>query len=163
MTTDQHNDAVQVRQLELTDRLVYQRFLQAIELADIRSRILGGAVKVEAAPIDDLLTVNGKYGTAYGALLHTGELLGVARLAPTRAKPSEFEFAILVRTDHKRRGIGRALMQFIIEQAKQQGYCLLVAETLRVNVALRSLAGSFGFQASTGDDVDLVHLTLNLS
>ena len=49
------------------------------------------------------------------------------------------------------------------QKAKQQGYLVMVAETLRENEALKALASGFGFTSSAGDDVGLIHLTLRLT
>lgn len=72
------------------------------------------------------------------------EALGVARFS---GDPDNHvaEFAIAVRTDWKRHGLGHLLMACLIRQAQQRGIDRLVGEVLPENAAILQLCREFGF------------------
>src|SRR6185295_209454 len=72
------------------------------------------------------------------------EILGVARIAadPDNARA---EFAVSVRSDLKGHGLGRLLMQRIIEIARARGIACIEGEILRENVGMQALAKELGF------------------
>ena len=55
------------------------------------------------------------------------------------------EFAVAVRSDLKRRGIGRLLMTRILDHARARGIGEVTGSILRENVAMVALARDFGF------------------
>jgi acetyltransferase len=72
-------------------------------------------------------------------------ILAVVRLA---ADPDNIraEFAIVVRSDLKRRGIGRLLMTRLIEYARGRGLEEIFGEVLRENVAMLGLCKEMGLR-----------------
>ena len=72
------------------------------------------------------------------------ETLGVGR---TVCDPDvvEAEFALLVRSDLKGRGLGSLLLQLLIEHARSRGIARLVGVILRENGAMLQLAHAMGF------------------
>ena len=84
------------------------------------------------------------------------ETLGVVR-AITDADNLTTEFAIVVRSDLKRRGLGRLLMNKIIAYARSRGTARMVGSILRDNRGMLALADAFGFRRrpSTGKVVDV--------
>ncbi len=74
-----------------------------------------------------------------------GDILGVVRLA-TDPDNIQGEFAILVRSDLKRRGIGTLLLTRIVDYARARGVATVFADVLRENEAMLSLAKTFGFR-----------------
>jgi acetyltransferase len=76
------------------------------------------------------------------------ELVAVVHLA---ADPDNerAEFAILVRSDLHRRGIGRLLMTRLIEYGRSRKLTEIVGHVLRENVAMLGLCGSLGFEIET--------------
>jgi acetyltransferase len=71
------------------------------------------------------------------------ETLGVVR-AVTDPDNVQAEFALLVRSDLKRQGLGRLLLARIIEYLRSRGTQRMVGEVMAENVAMRALVGSFG-------------------
>lgn len=74
-------------------------------------------------------------------------LLAVSRLA---SDPDNFraEFAIVVRSESHRRGIGRLMMMRLIQYARDRGLSELVGIILAENYAMLALCGELGFQFS---------------
>jgi acetyltransferase len=75
---------------------------------------------------------------------HEQGFLGIVRLA---ADPDNIraEFAVLVRSDLKGRGLGRMLMDHLISFARKRGIQTLFGEVLRENTVMLSLCRDLGF------------------
>ncbi len=70
--------------------------------------------------------------------------LGVAR-AMTRPDNTSAEFAVAVRSDMKRLGLGRILMDKIIRYCRERGTNRIVGQALKENVGMKELAAAVGF------------------
>ncbi len=89
------------------------------------------------------------------------ETLGVARVIFDPDNVSA-EFAIIVRSDLKGKGLGRILMKRLVQYCRDRGTQEIVGETLSYNKALIALVREFGFQASRSVENDTTHLVLDL-
>jgi acetyltransferase len=90
------------------------------------------------------------------------ELLAVVHLAADPDK-ERAEFAILVRSDLHRRGIGRLLMTRLIEYARTRGLVEIFGHVLRENVAMLGLCGLLGFEIETNAEApEAVRVRLRL-
>ncbi|MEZ5557787.1 MAG: bifunctional acetate--CoA ligase family protein/GNAT family N-acetyltransferase [Pseudomonadales bacterium] len=90
------------------------------------------------------------------------DIYGVARLS---ADPDleRAEFAIIVRHDAAGLGLGKQLLQRLIDYARGRGLEVLWGITLRENTRMRTLARRLGFsEAPMADDSTLTRLTLEL-
>ncbi|MFN0038937.1 MAG: GNAT family N-acetyltransferase [Burkholderiales bacterium] len=76
------------------------------------------------------------------------EILGVAR-AVTDPDNLRAEFAIVIRSDLKGRGMGHCLLQKLIRYTRERGTRQLVGEAMADNHAMLSLARVCGFQTRT--------------
>jgi acetyltransferase len=98
------------------------------------------------------------------AIAHeTREGLGIVRITadPDNAKA---EFAIIVRTNWKRHGLGQLLMRRIIEIAGARGIKMIEGSILRDNTAMIDLCTHLGFAvANLPDDPAIVRATLPIS
>jgi acetyltransferase len=74
-----------------------------------------------------------------------GETLGVAR-AVSEPDGERAEFAIIVRSDWKGRGLGHALLEKLIRYCRQRGLRQLVGQILPENRPMLELASSLGFR-----------------
>jgi GNAT superfamily N-acetyltransferase len=90
------------------------------------------------------------------------ETLGVVRAV---ADPDNIcaEFAIIVRSDIKRKGIGDLLMRKMIDYLRLRGTRTVVGETLPYNNALLQLAFRFGFKLDPATAEDTLRLALPLN
>ncbi len=86
---------------------------------------------------------------------------GIVRLAadPDRERA---EYAVLVRSDLKGQGLGRALMQALIDYATAQGIGELYGSVLSENVTMLDLAERLGFQRTGSPDPEIVEVRLPL-
>ena len=90
------------------------------------------------------------------------DILGVGRIA---ADPDLecAEYAVLVRSDLKGKGLGWGLMQHIVAYARSIGLKRITGEVLRENVTMLRMAERLGFRATRDvDDPSTVHLSLAL-
>lgn len=92
----------------------------------------------------------------------SGAIAGVARLH--RLPDGSGEFAALVRSDLKGQGLGRELMERLVESARVFGVAAVVGLILPENVGMLSLARQLGFSLQRHpDDPGLVVARLDLA
>jgi acetyltransferase len=72
------------------------------------------------------------------------------------------EFGALVRSDLKGHGLGRAMMEMLIDYAGRQGLRELFGSVLRENTTMLALCHELGFVEAAGDEPRLLHVTLPL-
>ncbi len=84
-------------------------------------------------------TVPGQNGDASGR-----ELLAITRLT-RRPGTQDGEFAVLIRDDCQRQGLGTALVSKLIEVARAEGIKRLIGEILPENAGMKRLAEKLGF------------------
>lgn len=72
------------------------------------------------------------------------------------------DFAIVVRSELKGRGLGRLLLQSIIDYARRRGIGELRGETLSGNLRMQQLARDLGFQLKSGAERGTIALCLAL-
>jgi acetyltransferase len=92
----------------------------------------------------------------------SGELMGVVRL---HSDPDHRtgEYAILLRSDLKGRGLGWALMEVIIEYARKDGLQRIRGDVLRENTVMLKMCQQLGFDIrSDKDDPDIQIVSLDL-
>jgi acetyltransferase len=100
---------------------------------------------------------------AFIALDTGGEMLGVARLM---ANPDldTGEYAVLVRSDVKGRGLGWALMVHLIDWARATGLQTITGDILRENATMVGMARDLGFSVGAApDDPSILRATLRMT
>ena len=92
----------------------------------------------------------------------SGELAGVVRLHSDSIYETG-EYAILLRSDLKGRGLGSALMQLLIEYAKSEGLKQIYGQVLRENTTMVAMCRNLGFKVDPDpSERDLFLVTLPL-
>jgi L-amino acid N-acyltransferase len=84
-----------------------------------------------------------------GAVTESGELLGFASYGTFRAWPAykySVEHSIYVAAEHRGKGVGRQLLQQVIDEAGAQNYHVLIGGIDSQNAASIHLHRQFGFQ-----------------
>jgi RimJ/RimL family protein N-acetyltransferase len=90
------------------------------------------------------------------------EILGVVRLYFGAIRETG-EYAILLRSTLKGRGLGWALMQLIIEYARSEGLKRITGQILQENSVMLKMCRELGFEVRTDvEDRGLVDVTLTL-
>jgi protein lysine acetyltransferase len=88
-------------------------------------------------------------------------IVGVARYARDRSRPSAAHIAFAVADELHGLGIGTMLTELIVQRARENGYELLIATTLWDNRPARALLRRLGFRARASDQ-GIVDLELSL-
>ena len=97
---------------------------------------------------------------AFDAVTH--ELVGVVRLH-SDSLYANGEYAVLLRSDLKGRGLGWSLMQMIIEYARSEGLTHVSGEVLRENTTMLAMCRGLGFDVkSNPHERDVCNVTLKL-
>ena len=92
----------------------------------------------------------------------SGETLGVVRLHIDSSREAG-EYAILLRSDLKGRGLGWTLMQLIIEYAKSEGLRRIYGEILKENFVMLKMCRELGFKVTTdAEDRGVYDVTLDI-
>ena len=152
-----------IRPIRPEDADLYPRFLERTEPEDMRLRFLVPMRTLSRQMLVRLTQLDYDRDIAFVALeRHSGDLAGIVRYS---AEPDGdvAEFAILVRSDLKGRGIGRALMNQLIDYARSEGIGQLYGHVLRENDAMFGFCRSLGFSFSdVPDDAMMIRAELPL-
>jgi acetyltransferase len=154
---------VLIRPVRPEDEGLYERFFQHVSKDDMRLRFFGPIKDTGHAFIARLTQID--YGRAMALLAidqASGELMGVVRL---HCDPDHLtgEYAILLRSDLKGRGLGWALMEVIIEYARSDGLRRIRGDVLRENTVMLRMCQELGFDIRTDQDdpgIQIVSLDL---
>jgi acetyltransferase len=154
-----------IRPIRPADEHLYGTFIAKLSPEDIRFRFLSPQKEFSHKFIARFTQIDYARAMAFVALSpNQEELLGVARLA---ADPdyTGAEYAIIVRSDLKNRGIGWELMRHLICYAESEGLRDLHGTVLATNERMLKMCQALGFDiAPDPEDVGLsrVHLKLPL-
>lgn len=129
---------------------------------DVRMRFLGGVKEFPHIMAARLSQIDYHREMAFVALNDLEEIVGVVRII---ADPDNevAEYAIMVRSDMKGRGLGYGLMSEILAYARRQGLKKIYGDVLRENQPMLRVAEDLGFTVRAGsDDPSLVRVDLEL-
>ncbi|MBM3340609.1 MAG: bifunctional acetate--CoA ligase family protein/GNAT family N-acetyltransferase [Betaproteobacteria bacterium] len=154
-----------LRPIRPEDAPAHARFLDQVDAQDLQMRFFHAVRTITGTQLARFTQIDYDREMAFIASADDGtphaQTLGVVR---TIANPdnTEAEFAILVRSDLKGRGLGTRLMQKIIAYSRARGTGALTAITLRNNDGMLALARECGFALQAGDEPGVVALRLKL-
>lgn len=147
------------------DEPEHWEFVESLSAEDKRFRFFGNVAKLPRAEMVKLTQIDYDREMAFIAKGPDNEgvvrTLGVVRAMVTTDN-SEAEFAVAVRSDLKRQGLGKLLMQKIIRYCKARGTKRIVGAALGDNKSMAELARSVGFIVSKDYDEDIWQLDLPL-
>jgi len=151
----QNSTAILLRPVRPEDEPLYPPFLKRISPEDLRLRFFGPVKDFSHDFIARFTQIDYARAMAFLAIDEaSGEMLGVGRLH-TMAHSDTAEYAVLVRSDMKGRGIGWVLMRMLIDYAGREGIQKLHGEVLADNTTMLRMCGELGFQIA--DDPDNSH------
>jgi acetyltransferase len=134
-----------VRPVRPEDEPLYGPFFAAVTPQDLRLRFFAPVKELGHSFIARLTQIDYARAMAFVALEETsGEMLGAVRLHAD-ANYERGEYAILVRSDLKGRGLGYLLMQMIIEYAGAEGLKVIEGQVLQENSAMLAMCKELGF------------------
>jgi len=156
---------ISVRPIRPEDSARYRAFLETIEAADLRFRFGPSFEGMSAAEISRMSRVDHERETVFVA---TAQLQpgGAEIVGEVRARADEYgeraEFAILVRSDFQRSGIGQSLLEKLIGHSRTQGVRLLYGRVRSSNVGMLALARRLGFDIDQAPRGATVVVSLDL-
>jgi 3-hydroxyisobutyrate dehydrogenase len=146
-----------VRELRVPDARARCVFVRHLDPHDVRMRF--ASPRFSARHVFPGLAA-AHDGAAFAALDRTQTILGVVNLA--RVGSGAAEVAVIVRSDYKRRGIGRALLARALRWAARNGFTHVLGHVHPENRAMLALARAMGFQ-HTGWDSSFVTVGRSVS
>jgi acetyltransferase len=152
-----------VRPIRPDDEPLIHEFLRHVTSQDLRLRFFATMKEFTHEFIARLTQLNYARAVAFVAFDEaTNEMVGVVRIHSDSIYESG-EYAILLRSDLKGRGLGWALMQLIIEYAKSEGLKYISGDVLQDNITMLKMCRELGFEIKTDPvehDICDVKLTL---
>lgn len=152
---------VSIRPLEAHDAERYLAFLLALTREDLYQRVMGAVQASKHTDVDRLLRIDDLREVALAARDDEDAILGVAR-AHIDLESGTAEFALIVHSSHKRRGLGRRLMCALLARLHARGVRHVVGQTFAGNVPLLHLVRTLGFVVGPGDDAATREVSLGL-
>jgi acetyltransferase len=135
-----------VRPIRPEDEPLIHEFLRHVTGHDLRLRFFAPMKHFSHEFIARLTQLDYARAMAFVAFDEiTNDLLGVVRIHSDSIYESG-EYAILLRSDLKGRGLGWALMQMIIEYAKSEGLKAISGDVLTENTVMLAMCRSLGFE-----------------
>jgi acetyltransferase len=140
---------VSVRPIRPEDEPVLHEFLKHVTSQDLRLRFFAPMKEFTHEFIARLTQLDYARAMAFVAFDDvTNEMVGVVRIHSDSIYENG-EYAILLRSDLKGRGLGWVLMQLIIEYARSEGLRMISGDVLRENTVMLEMCRSLGFEIKT--------------
>jgi RimJ/RimL family protein N-acetyltransferase len=138
-----------VRPIKQNDDLMIRDLLAHVSKEDLRLRFFDSIKEFSPQFIAGLIDIGGLHVTALVAIDEaSGEMLGVVWLHADALRKSG-EYAILLRSDIKGKGLGWDLMQLMIEYAKSEGLSRIDGQILQENSIMLKMCRELGFEVKT--------------
>lgn len=136
---------VSIRPVRPEDERLYPAFLEGVTAQDLRLRFFGQIKEFGHAFIARLTQIDYARAMAFIAVdQRTGALLGVVRLHAS-ANYDKGEYAVLVRSDLKGKGLGWTLMKTMLDYARAEGIAKVEGQVLRENTTMLAMCAELGF------------------
>ena len=138
-----------VRPIKQNDDLMIRDLLAHVSKEDLRLRFFDSIKEFSPQFIAGLIDIGGLHVTAPVAIDQaSSEMLGVVWLHADALRKSG-EYAILLRSDMKGKGLGWDLMQLMIECAKSEGLSRIDGQILQENSVMLKMCRELGFEVKT--------------
>ncbi|MDB5859528.1 MAG: hypothetical protein JWQ76_3217 [Ramlibacter sp.] len=159
-------EPIVLRPIRPEDEPQHRAFVEGLKPEDLRLRFFSSRRELPRSELARLSQVDYAREMAFIAVrtLPGGahETLGVVR-AVIDPDNVDAEFAVIVGSELKARGLGRLLMQKMIGFLSGRGTQRMVGYILRENLTMRELARSLGFEVDTASsDTDALFVVLKL-
>jgi acetyltransferase len=152
-----------VRPVKPNDDVLIRELLAHVSKEDLRLRFFDSIREFSHAFIARLTELDYARAMAFVAIDEaSNETLGVVRLHCDTIHETG-EYAILLRSNLKGRGLGWSLMQLIIEYARSEGLKRIFGQILQENTVMLKMCRELGFEIKTDpQDLGLRDVTLTL-
>jgi acetyltransferase len=156
---------IMLRPIRPEDEPGHTQFFDSLTPEDVRFRFFGSIRQLAHSQMARLTQIDYDREMAFVAVEKDNDghdlTLGVAR-AVTDPDNVRAEFAIIMRSDMKGRGLGAILLKKIIRYCRDRGTQELVGQVLAENTRMRNLAKNLGFTAERLLNDNIVGLRLAL-
>jgi RimJ/RimL family protein N-acetyltransferase len=141
-----------VRPILPDDEPLVRDLLAHVSKEDLRLRFFDSIKEFSPQFIARLTHLDYARAMAFVAIDETkNDILGVVRLHSGTIHETG-EYAILLRSDLKGRGLGWALMQLMIEYGKSEGLRRIEGQILQENAVMLKMCRELGFNVKTDDE-----------
>jgi acetyltransferase len=156
-----HGLRLTVRPVRPEDEGLYREFFRHVAEDDLRLRFFAALKEFSHAFIARLTQIDYARAMAFVAIDEGSEqMLGAVQLHAD-VNHEIGEYAILLRSDLKGRGLGWLLMQTMIEYASADGLRVIEGEVLRENSTMLQMCRELGFEVEPdSEDSSLCHVML---
>lgn len=147
---------IQLRPIKPEDESLYAELIRRLSPEDLRMRFFTSRPDLSHKLIARLTQIDYAREMAFVAIEQSsGALLGVSRLS---ADPEyeRAEFAVIVRSDLKGKGLGWSLMQQLIAYAQHEGLSEIFGSVLHENTTMLRLCKELGFSVVADPDDHLL-------
>lgn len=155
---------VLLRPVRPEDEHLYLDFFKHVSEHDLRLRFFAPVKEFSHTFIARMTQIDYARAMAFVAIEErTGEMLGGVRIH-SDANYEKGEYAVLVRSDLKGRGLGWVLMQRMIDYARAEGLSEVEGQVLRDNTTMLRMCTDLGFRIEHDpEDPGLCKVVLDLS
>jgi acetyltransferase len=154
--------ATLLRPVRPEDAPAFNAFFDKLTPEDVRLRFFSMWHHIPTRQLARLTQIDYDREMAFVLFNSVSEILGISRLA---ADPNSerAEFAVIVRSDLKGKGIGKILMVRILDYARERGIATVFGDILWENRAMTGLARALGFAIGRVEGApDILRATLSL-
>jgi acetyltransferase len=147
-----------VRPIRPEDEGLYPPFLSRVAQEDLHLRFFAPVKRFDHVFIARFTQLDYARAMAFVAIDEaSGEMNGVGRLH-ANSNYDTAEFAVLVRSDLKGKGLGWLLMQTMIEYARSEGLKTIEGQILSENLTMLRMCGQLGFTIAPNPDTPDVRI-----
>jgi acetyltransferase len=154
---------IQIRPIRPEDEVMVRSFFDKVKDEDVRLRFFSPVRHFTHPFVARLTQLDYSRSIAFIAIGDNGDMLGVVHLH-SDGNHEIGEFAVLVRSDAKGRGLGWQLMQMMLEYARAEGLQEVSGQVLRENHTMLRMCEELGFIVAPVEgvpEVVLVRLPVN--
>ncbi|WP_431281259.1 GNAT family N-acetyltransferase [Humitalea sp. 24SJ18S-53] len=160
--TARDGEEVTIRPIRPEDAAAHAEAFARLKAEDVRWRFFTPLKELPPEQIARMTQVDYDREMAFVAVDAAARTVGVSRLI--RTPDGDAEFAVVVDPDWKGRGLGRALMQRIIDWGRSVGVRRIVGQVLADNAPMLGFVRALGFVARRlPDEEEVLEAVLDLS
>jgi acetyltransferase len=155
---------VHLRPIRPDDAAALHEMIGRSNLEDLRMRFFTAMKQLPPALAARLTQIDYDREMAFVAHAVNGQNDGIWGVGRLHADPDKqkAEYAVMVRSDIKGRGLGLRLMQEIIEHGQRTAVQEIFGEVLHENHAMLEMCERLGFERHKSDDPEVAHMVLPL-
>lgn len=155
-----------VRPIRPEDEPAYKNLFENLSQEDLRLRFCGEATPLSRTMLAEVLHIDYAREMTFIALCNNGvdqwESLGIVHALTTTAEKRDAEYAISVRSDLKGQGLGKMLMNKIIDYCRDLNVNSIYGLVLKNNTSMLGLCSHLGFHTTPLSEDELVEVRLQL-